>query len=65
MNKNKDIVCLMMFISGTRVNTLTQVVPATFLLVYFVCLKESTRETKKNVFYFTSKALFVLEIIIF
>ena len=33
--------------------------------VCFVCLKESTCETKKNVFYFTSKALFVLEIIKF
>ena len=27
----------------------------------FLSLKESTCETKKNVFYFTSKALFVLE----
>ena len=35
------------------------------VLVCFVCLKESTCETKKNVFYFTSKALFVLEIIKF
>ena len=34
------------------------VVSATFLLV---CLKESTCETKKNVLYFTSKALFVIE----
>ena len=33
------------------------------LLVCFVCLKESTRETRKKVFYFISKALFVLEII--
>ena len=33
------------------------------LLVCFVCLKESTRETRKNIFYFTSKAFFVLEII--
>ena len=32
------------------------------LLICFVCLKESTCETKKNVFYFTSKALFVLDI---
>ena len=38
---------------------------ATFLLVYFVCLKESTFETKKNVFYLISKVLFVLEIIRF
>ena len=38
---------------------------ATFLLVSFVSIKESTFETRKNVFYFTSKALFVLEIIKF
>ena len=35
-------------------------VSATFLLVYFSSLKKSTCETWKNVFYFTSKALFVL-----
>ena len=33
------------------------------LLVCFVCLKESTCETRKNAFYFTTKALLVLEII--
>ena len=33
-----------------------KVVSATFLLVCFVCLKKSTCETRKNVFYFTSKA---------
>ena len=38
---------------------------ATFLLVCFICLKESTCETRKNTFYFTSKALLVLEIIYF
>ena len=37
------------------------VVSATFLRVCFLTLKESTCETKKTVFYFTSKALFVLE----
>ena len=42
-----------------------KVLSATFLLVCFVCLKESTYETRKNVFYFTWKALFVLEIIKF
>ena len=42
-----------------------RVVSATFLLVSFVCLKESTCETRKNVFYLTSKALLVLEIIKF
>ena len=34
-----------------------KVVSATFLLVYFVCLKKSACKTRKNVFYFTSKAL--------
>ena len=38
-----------------------KVVPATFLLVCFLSLNESTCKTSKNVFYFTSKALFVLE----
>ena len=38
-----------------------KVVSATFLLVCFSSLKESTCETRKNVFCFTSKALFVLE----
>ena len=42
-----------------------KVVPATFLLVCFVCLKDSTFKTRKNVFYFTWKALFVFEIIRF
>ena len=42
-----------------------KVVPTTFLLVCFVCLKERTCEKRKNVFYFTWKALFVLEIIKF
>ena len=42
-----------------------QVVSATFLLVCFVCLKERTCGTRENVFYFTSKALFVREIIKF
>ena len=43
-------------------NEKSKIVSATILLVCFVCLNESTCETKKNVFYFTSKALFVLEI---
>ena len=42
-----------------------RVVSATFFLVWLVCLTESTCETRKNVFYITSKALFVLEIIKF
>ena len=37
----------------------------TFSLVCFVSLKESTWEARRNVFYFTSKALFILEIIRF
>ena len=42
-----------------------KVMSATFLLICFLCLKESTCETSKNVSYFTSKALFVPEIIKF
>ena len=38
-----------------------KVVSATFLLVSFLSVKESTYQTKKSVFYFTSKALSVLE----
>ena len=38
-----------------------KVVSATILLICFVSLKENNYETRKNVFYFTSKALFVLE----
>ena len=37
-----------------------RVVSATFLLVCFLSLKECTCQTRKNVFYFTSKAPFVL-----
>ena len=44
---------------------LLKVVSAIFLLVCFLCLKESTIETRKNTFYFTLKALLVLEIINF
>ena len=33
-----------------------------FLLFYFWSQKESILDTRKNVFYFTSKALFILEI---
>ena len=42
-----------------------KVVSVTFLLVCFLCLKESTYETRKNVLYFTPKALFITEIIKF
>ena len=52
---------------GRRTNPLLKVVSTTFLLVCFVSEREreSTCETRKNVFYFTSKALFVPEIIKF
>ena len=39
-----------------------KVVSDTFLLVCFECLKKSTCKTRKNTFYFTLKALLVLEI---
>ena len=42
-----------------------KVVSATFLLVCFIYLKESACYTRKNAFYFTSKALRILEIINF
>ena len=42
-------------------NISLKVVSATFLLVCFLSLNESTSQTRKNAFYFTSKALFVLE----
>ena len=38
-----------------------KVISATFLLVYFLSLNNSTFQTRKNVFYFTAEALFVLE----
>ena len=38
-----------------------KVVSATFLLVSFLSVNESTYQTRKSVFYFTSKALSVLE----
>ena len=38
-----------------------KVASATFLLVCFLSLNESTCQTRKNAFYFTSKTLFVLE----
>ena len=42
-----------------------KVVSATFLLVCFVCLNESTCKARKNAFYFTWKALLILEVINF
>ena len=38
-----------------------KVVSATFLLVCFLSLKESSCETRKNVSYFTTKDLFILK----
>ena len=40
---------------------LLKIVSATVLLVCFLSLKESTSETKKKIFHFTSKALFILK----
>ena len=52
-------------VDGNKLLVDLKVVSATFLLVCFVYLKESICEIRKNVFYFTSKALLVLEIIKF
>ena len=60
-----QVIFIKAHISLTQAKPLLRIVSATFLLVCFVCLKESTCETRKNVFFFTSKALFVLEIIKF
>ena len=46
-------------------NVFLKVVSATVLLFCFVCPKESNLRTKKNAFHFTSKGLFILEIIKF
>ena len=40
---------------------LSKVMSTTFVLVCFLSLNECTCQTRKNVFYFTLKALFVLE----
>ena len=61
--KKTTLPCKHMFALFEKFNL--KVVSATFLLVCFVILKEGTSETRKNVFYFTSKALFILEIIKF
>ena len=47
-------------LSDVQICVPLKVVSATLLLVCFTSLKESTFETSKTVFYFTSKALFVL-----
>ena len=50
----KNISCLML-----------QLVSTTFLLACFVCQKERTSETRRNVFDLTMKALFILQIMRF
>ena len=52
-------------LSTNQLMLLLKFVSATFLLVCYLCLRVNTCETRKNVFYFTLKALFVLEIIRF
>ena len=47
-------------LSDVQICVPLKVVSTTLLLVCFSSLKESTFETSKTVFYFTSKALFVL-----
>ena len=44
-----------------RLKLTLKAVFATFLLVCFLCLKENTCETRKNIFHYFSEALFVLE----
>ena len=51
------------FRGGSLTTPMLKVMATTFLLVCFVYLKNSTCKTWKNYFYFTSKALFVLQII--
>ena len=48
-------------VTAERFTRILKVVSTTFLLVCFLSLNESTCRTRTNVFYFTSKALFVLE----
>ena len=53
---------VMRYVATTANITLSlKVVSATFSLFCFVSLKETTFETRKNIFYFTSKALFPLK----
>ena len=53
------------FLSKLQNKINLKVTSVTFLLVCFVSLKRSTCETRKKIFYFSSKALFVLEVIKF
>ena len=61
-NSKNGTSCTVMYLGFTY---MLKVAPATFLLVCFVCLRESTSETRKNASYFTLKAIHVLEIINF
>ena len=45
----------------TNLSICVKLVSATFVLVYFLSLNKSTCQIRKNDFYFTSEALFVLE----
>ena len=47
--------------SGSHKREVLKIVCSTFLLVCFSILKDSTCETWKNIFYFTLKALVILE----
>ena len=62
-----QVICIVWirFFSFEKHFSFLKVVSATFLQVCCVFLKESTFERRKNAFYFTSKALFVCEIIKF
>ena len=44
--------------SSMKRNISLKVVSTTFSLICFLSLNDSTSQTKKNAFYFTSKALF-------
>ena len=53
------------FLSKLQNKINLKVMSVTFLQICLVSLKGSTCETRKNFFYFSSKALFVLEVIKF
>ena len=60
-NRFKKLVAINVdFINTDLLKICLEVVSATFLLV-FLSLKESTCETRKNLFYSNLKAFFVLE----
>ena len=65
MSKTSDQLTLDDMKLSTTTEILLKVVSATFLLVCFLSHNNSTCQTRKNAFYFISKALFVLETIKF